>query len=170
MNILIIKGRDPHTEHRIVMGFRSYGCNVKVIEKYEELTNERYDIVFVDPSVQFDPSNKLNTDVLMFYDCEDSPYDFYSGVAYEVLKDKVVAYAKMSWVEEKTRDDNIKDIGFPLPSYKPLFGLAHAELPEFTYQHAIPMMICSPTYIGGYTPINGGIYNQTDTIKCFGKH
>ena len=93
MNILIIKGRDPHTEHRIVMGFRSYGCNVKVIEKYEELTNERYDIVFVDPSVQFDPSNKLNTDVLMFYDCEDSPYDFDAGVAYEVLKDKVIAYA-----------------------------------------------------------------------------
>ena len=80
MNILIIKGKDYHTYHRIVPGFQSYGCNVVVKEAYADIPNERFDIIFVDPSVDFDPSSKLNTDVLMFYDCEDSPYDFHGGV------------------------------------------------------------------------------------------
>ena len=66
MNILIIKGKDNHTQHRIVPGFIHYGCNVTVKYRYEDLTNEKFDMIFVDPSVDFDPSSKLNTDVLMF--------------------------------------------------------------------------------------------------------
>ena len=47
----------------------------------------------------------------MFYDCEDSPTDFYPGVGYEALKNKCVSYAKMNWVDDD-RNDNIKNIGF----------------------------------------------------------
>ena len=169
MNILIIKGKDYHTYHRIVPGFQSYGCNVVVKEEYADIPNERFDIIFVDPSVDFDPSNKLNTDVLMFYDCEDSPYDFHSGVAYEVLKDKVVAYAKMNWVEDD-RKDGIKNIGFPLYCYKGLYDIANADLPEFSYQFAVPLMICSPTFIGGYKPDPNGVYNSDNDVSCFAKH
>ena len=169
MNILIIKGKDYHTYHRIVPGFQSYGCNVVVKEEYADIPNERFDIIFVDPSVDFDPSNKLNTDVLMFYDCEDSPYDFHSGVAYEVLKDKVVAYAKNNCVEDD-RKDGIKNIGFPLYCYKGLYDIANADLPEFSYQFAVPLMICSPTFIGGYKPDPNGVYNSDNDVSCFAKH
>jgi len=169
MKILIIKGKDNHTHHRIVPGFQNYGCNVTVKEAYEDIPTEKFDIIFVDPSVDFDPSNKLNTDVLMFYDCEDSPYDFNAGVAYEVLKDKVVAYAKMNWVEDD-RKDGIKNIGFPLYCYKNLYQVAHADIPDFSHQFAIPLMICSPTFIGGYKPDPEGIYNNEDDVSCFGKH
>jgi hypothetical protein len=169
MNILIIKGKDNHTHHRIVPGFTSYGCHVTVKEKYEDLTNEHFDIIFVDPSVSFDPSNKLNTDILMFYDCEDSPYDFNPGVAYEVLKDKVIAYAKMNWVDND-RKDEIKNIGFPLYCYKNLYQIANADIPDFSYEYSIPIMIGSPTFIGGYKPIHNGIYNHDIDVSCFGKH
>ena len=164
MKILIIKGKDSHTHHRIVPGFQNYGCNVTVTEAYEDIPTEKFDIIFVDPSVDFDPSNKLNTDVLMFYDCEDSPYDFDAGVAYEVLKDKVIAYAKMNWVEDD-RKDGIKNIGFPLYCYKNLYQIAYADIPDFSYQFAVPLMVCSPTYIGNYTPVDNGIYNHNKDVS-----
>lgn len=170
MKILIIKGRDSHTRFRIVPGFENYGCNVTVVEKYEELTGERFDIIFVDPSVDFDPSSKLNTDILMFYDCEDDPVDFYPSEAYSCLRDKVIAYAKMTWIENDPRNDGIKNIGFPLPCYKNLFQVSHLELPEFTYENSVPVMVASPTYISRYKANPDGDYNSEDGISSLVKN
>ena len=170
MKILIIKGDDVHTRFRIVPGFTVYGCSVTVVEDYKDLTGERFDLTLVDPSVNFDPTSKLNTDKLMFYDCEDGPEDFKSGEAYDALKNKVIAYVKMNWVDDDPRDDGIKNIGFPLPCYKNLFNVATAKLPEFNYSNSIPMMVASPTFIGRYVPVNDGIYNKEDGINCLAKH
>jgi hypothetical protein len=170
MKILIIKGSDFHTKFRIVPGFSYYGCNVTVVEKYEDLTGERFDLTFVDPSLDFDPTSRLNTDKLMFYDCEDGPTDFKEGEAYNLLKHKVIAYAKMNWVDEDPRNDGILNIGFPLPCYKNLFKVASTYFPEFNYTNSVPIMFASPTFIGRYTPVDNGIYNSSDDINCLAKH
>tara|TARA_R110000751_G_scaffold147711_7_gene252410 strand:+ start:7529 stop:8509 length:981 start_codon:yes stop_codon:yes gene_type:complete len=147
MKILIIKGDDVHTRFRIVPGFTVYGCSVTVVEDYKDLTGERFDLTLVDPSVNFDPTSKLNTDKLMFYDCEDGPEDFKSGEAYNVLKDKVIAYVKMNWVDNDIRNDGIKNIGFPLPIYSSLRPVTSFQS---NHSHYLPFLVCSPTFIGHY--------------------
>jgi len=147
MKILIIKGDDVHTRFRIVPGFTVYGCSVTVVEDYKDLTGERFDLTLVDPSVNFDPTSKLNTDKLMFYDCEDGPEDFKSGEAYNILKDKVIAYVKMNWVDNDRRNDGIKNIGFPLPIYS---SLRPVTLFQSNHSNYLPFLVCSPTFIGHY--------------------
>ena len=146
--VLIVRGEDRHT-YRLEQSMQIFPVLRKTVKKYEEIPKERYDVIFVDPSLEFDPTPRLNSDHILFYDCEDSPRDFNPGVAYEAMKDKVQYYAKMNWVDDD-RGDGIKNIGFPLSVYPSLIRCAKAETLPFSYQHAIPFFIGTGTFIGNY--------------------
>lgn len=164
--ILIIKGKDVHTHQRIGSGFYNALNEVHVIEKYEELDGSYYDIAFVDPSVTFDPSSKLNCEHLMFYDCEDSPTDFFPDVAYYSLKDKIKYYAKMNYIEND-RNDEIKNIAFPLPIYNQLSSIAKYDFLNFEEKYQKCFLLGHGTYIGKYK-IENGYYNCTEDIFSIG--
>lgn len=163
--ILIIKGRDVHTS-RMMYGFLNCGNEVTVIEKYEELNGSYYDIIFIDPSVKFDPSSKLNCNYLMFYDCEDSPYDFYPDLAYFTLKDKIKYYAKMNFVEND-RNDGIKNIAFPLPIYNQIINTSKYDFMNFEEKYCKSFLLGHGTYIGNYK-IQNGYYNCSKDIFSIG--
>lgn len=146
--ILIVKGRDVHTV-RLEQSLQSLDKQYKLITKPEELDNTRYELAFVDPSFNYDISSNLKADKIVFYDCEDSPTDFYPGAAWNTIK--ADTYVKMNYSE----DDPLKihKVAFPLPVYKYLQLLAGgffnvgSKAPE---DHFLPTFIGSPTYIGNY--------------------
>lgn len=164
--ILIIKGKDVHTYGRIVPGFSKYNNQVEIVEKYEDLNSSYYDIVFLDPSVKFDPSSKLNCNHLMFYDCEDNALDFYPDAAYYSLKDKIKYYAKMNYIADD-RNDGIKNIAFPLPVYKELSQIAKYDFMEFKDEYAKCFLLGHGTFIGNYSLIKGH-YNCFEDISSIG--
>jgi hypothetical protein len=148
MNILIIKGSDRHT-YRIIDGFKS--CNVfpKVISSINDVTNDFFDLVLIDPSFEWDISNKIKYDRLGFFDTEDGVLDFNPGIAYETLKHKAHFYAKMNYVEND-RNDNIKNVGFPLSLFTQLAQVAKLDVCNFEHSHAIPFFVGHSTFIGNY--------------------
>ena len=128
-------------------------CNISqaLVNTYESIPTEQFDIAFIDPSLGFDPTGRLRADIKIFYDCEDSPRDFYPGVAYETLKDTIQYYAKMNWVDDD-RGDGIKNIGYPLSVYMSLAQVASIETSDFTHQNAFPFLVAAGTFIGNYKP------------------
>lgn len=166
MKILIIKGKDIHTLGRIVPGFHNNRNEVKVIEKYEDLDRSYYDLILIDPSVNFDPSSKINCKYLMFYDCEDSPFNFIPDVAYFSLKDKIKYYAKMNFVEGD-RNDGIKNIAFPLPIYNTLSEIAKLDFTDFKDEYSKCFLLGHGTFLGHYSPVKGH-YNCNEDIFPIG--
>ena len=164
--ILIIKGKDVHTHQRIASGFYQAFNEVKVIENYNDLDDSHYDITFIDPSVTFDPTSKLNSDQIMFYDCEDDPINFFPNTAYFSLKDKIKYYAKMNYIEND-RNDGIKNIAFPLPIYNELSRIAQLDFLNYEEQNKKCFLIGHGTYIGNYK-IQNGYYNCTEDIFSIG--
>lgn len=127
---------------RLVEGFRSCGADIGPAE-----AGKQYDIVFIDPSSNVEELTKAN--VYLFFDCEDTPYYFNPGKAYERHKDKVSAYAKIA-VTHKYREDDIPDICFPIVPYLSLNELARADFSGV--QHVPkPFMCATPTWLTHYT-------------------
>ena len=165
MRILIIEGRDKSSKSRIVSGFSNLNNAVFWCNSYDDIPDSKFDLTFVDPSVSFEVFDKINSDMIFFYDCQDQPTHFDPDVAYYELKDKVVAYAKMSWVDKNTRNDSIKNIGFPLPVYSYLRNIANQDI-LFKQSSFSPLLVCSPTFRSLYEPIKSGVYNSVDGISC----
>jgi hypothetical protein len=117
---LVLKGRDVHS-YRITQGLQSCGFEVLLSENLEEV-NDSFDIAFVDPSYT-GSTDSLKAKVILFYDCEDSPFEFYPGRAYHDLKDKVEHYAKLVYVDGD-REDGIKNIAFPIANFANLSHIA----------------------------------------------
>jgi len=155
MKALIIRGKDTHTV-RLLDGLQACGIQCLVDENTITIDENFYDIVFIDPSLNR-PIPKFHYNHLFFFDTEDDPRHFDKGPVYDLYKDKVKAYVKMSFVEND-RNDSIKNIGFPLGIYPMLSNVAQFEVPE-QYNNFTPVMIASPTFIGRYTPVENGIYN-----------
>jgi hypothetical protein len=141
-------------------------CEVefKTVSNYEDIPSERCDVVFVDPSLKFDPSSKLNSDVIMFFDCEDDPKNFNPGVAYESMKHSVTHYAKMNWVDDD-RGDGIKNIGFPLNISLYMSRVASLDLPEFNHNNAIPFFVGTGTFLGGYDLQDVTSFNKDNDLQ-----
>lgn len=165
MNNLVIKNKDRHTI-RLIDGFKSCGINLIVTSKREEIETGFYDMIFLDPSVEFELP-KIYYNKLFFFDTEDDPKHFDKGPAYDLYKDKVKAYVKMNFIEND-RNDGIKNIGFPLSIYPILSNVAKFEVPE-QYNNFTPVLISSPTFIGQYEVVESGIYNSDEDITCLGK-
>jgi hypothetical protein len=166
MRVLIVKGKDRHTI-RLQQGLASCGVLIRTATKYEELTNHVYDMAFVDPSFEADISNKIRAHRLFFYDCEDSPTDFFPGTAYYTLKDKVLAYAKMNYIEND-RNDGIQNIGFPISAYLNLQSVAN--YPQNFDNKFIPFFVGCPTYLGNHIQVAGGKYSSTQYVRCLAEH
>lgn len=166
MNILVIRGKDAHTI-RLVSGFSNIGCHVKVAHNLEEISENKCDIVFVDPSYSGELPANFNSDLVMFYDCEDSPRHFDGGAAYASLKDKVSFYAKMNYVEDD-RSDGIKNIAFPLPIYGSIQAIACQSFSNWSEDLARVSFIGHGTYIGKYQPVKDGWYACTDDATSIG--
>lgn len=165
MKALIVRGSDRHTV-RLQQGLLSCGIVSRIVTKPEEFTTHRYDFVFVDPSFDYDLKGVLQcSDKLFFFDSEDDPRHFDPKAAYYTLKDSVLAYAKMNYVEDD-RVDGIKNIGFPLSCFLPLSNFAHEDYPRS--QKFIPFMVAHPTYLGRYTPLSNSNYVSSEDISCFG--
>lgn len=148
MKILIFKNNDRHTI-RLIDGFKSINIDPFVTNSLNEAINNDYDIALIDPSINFDLKNKIKTKYLGFFDTEDSPYHFEKNEAYESLKDSAHFYAKMNYVEND-RNDNIKNIAFPIAPYSQLISISKQKCHEFTYENSIPFFVGSGTYIGNY--------------------
>ena len=155
---LIIKGNDRHT-YRLEDSLTMCGVQFRTVSSYEEIPTERCDVVFVDPSVDYDPTSKIQSDIVMFFDCEDSPSDFELGVAFNSMKDNVKYYAKMNWVLDDI--EGVKLIGFPIAHVHQVIQIANIEVPEFSYSNAVPFFLGAPTFLGRHTPVEGGGYHST---------
>lgn len=144
---LIVRGRDFHTV-RLEQSLASLGQPFKTVTDPSEIKNIRYSIAFVDPSFGYDISTILKADKIVFYDCEDSPTDFYPGEAYYTLK--CDRYVKMNYIDNDRKDD-IKNVAFPLPVYMHLATLANIfkDIREVNTSYR-PTFIGHPTYIGRY--------------------
>lgn len=163
MKILIIRGRDAHTYGRIVPGFVNCNNEVKVVESYDELDGSYQDMILIDPSVKFDPSSKVCSKFLMFYDCEDGSRDFFPDIAYFSMKDKIKYYAKMNYVDDD-RKDGIKNIAFPLPIYNQLSEIAKHDFTEFEEKHSKCFLLGHGTFLGHYV-FPGGHFNCEKDIS-----
>lgn len=169
MKVLIIQGRDAHTDGRIIAGFLNNddSIQIKKITRHEEIDGSYFDWVFVDPSVNFDPIAKLNYGILFFYDCEDDPKHFDPDVAYFSLKDKVCAYVKMNYIQGD-RNDGIKNIAFPLPVYPYLTQISQFSFPEFSSTNCVPFLLGHGTYIGKYKKEEGVNYSVFEDCQSVG--
>jgi len=147
--VLIIRGEDRHT-YRLEQSMQMCEVEWKTVSNYDDIPPDKCDITFVDPSLSYDPTSKINSTHILFFDCEDGPQDFNPGVAYEAMKDAIQYYAKMNWVEDD-RHDGIKNIGYPLSVYMYLSQFASVDLPAFTHQNAVPLFVGTGTFIGNYT-------------------
>ena len=164
---LILHGTDRHT-YRLQQSLQICGIQNITVKNYRDIPRERCDIVFVDPSLPYDPTARINSDLVCFYDCEDAPTDYEVGIAFEAMKDSIKYYCKMNWVGEEK--DGIKLIGFPIASILQLPPVANVQLPEFTYQNAIPFFAGAGTFLGNHDPVKGGVYNSEEGINCLGKY
>lgn len=166
MKVLILKGKDRHTI-RLISGLKAVGINPLIVTEYNSIPNEYFDIAFIDPSLDFDPSSKIKADILGFYDSEDSTLDFIPGVGYETLKDKVTFYAKMNYEENDPRD-NIKNIAFPLEA-QCVYSRYALNLPKTT-TNPVPFFLGTNTFIGNYKTVPQGYYSSTDNLTSLGKY
>tara|TARA_R110000787_G_scaffold27438_2_gene75983 strand:+ start:600 stop:1625 length:1026 start_codon:yes stop_codon:yes gene_type:complete len=164
---LILHGTDRHT-YRLQQSLQICGIQNITVKNYRDIPRERCDIVFVDPSLPYDPTSRINSDLVCFYDCEDAPTDYEVGIAFEAMKDSIKYYCKMNWVGEDK--DGIKLIGFPIASILQLPPVANVQLPEFTSQNAIPFFAGAGTFLGNHDPVKGGVYNSEEGINCLGKY
>jgi hypothetical protein len=160
--VLIIKGQDRHT-YRLAQSMQMCGVECKTVERYEDIPTEKCDVTFVDPSLSYDPTSKINSTHTLFFDCEDGPRDFISGAAYEAMKDSISHYAKMNWVEDD-RGDGIKNIGYPPSVYMFLSQVAPLEAPPFFHQNAIPFLVGAGTFIGNYSVEDESLFPSDDEL------
>ena len=161
--VLIVRGEDRHT-YRLEQSMHMCDVECQTVQKYEDIPDGECDVVFVDPSLSYDPTTKLNSDHIIFYDCEDGHKDFSPGASYYAMRDKVEYYAKMNWVDED-RNDGVRNIGFPLSVYAMLTEFAKAEIPPFTHQNAFPFFVGTGTFLGNYTEVPDGVYARDDSIN-----
>tara|TARA_R110000772_G_scaffold240003_1_gene352120 strand:+ start:222 stop:1190 length:969 start_codon:yes stop_codon:yes gene_type:complete len=150
LKINIYPGRDPHFL-RLTQGLRMLGHDVSVNAA------GRFDMAFVSPSYVCTKKD-IDADMILFFDCEDDHKHFDPDVAYHELKDKVLAYAKMNYVEDD-RGDGIKNIAFPIAPYLALNDVAKADFGVLQYYNAIPFLVGAPTFIGNYK----GPYTEPQT-------
>lgn len=167
LKALILQGDDRHT-YRLQQSMTACGYNTQVVSSYKDIPEEHVDVCFLDPSLSYDPSHKIDADVCMFYDCEDAPTDFDLGEVFYSLKDKVHFYAKMNWVGEDI--EGVRLIGFPIVNALQLSQVAQAELPEFTYRNAIPFFVGAPTFLGRHEPVEGRPYLSNATTRSLGEY
>ena len=163
---LVIHGNDRHT-YRLCQSLQLCGVEVRVATEYKDIPRDKCDIIFVDPSFPKDPTPKINSDLVCFYDCEDAPTDYELGVAFEAMKNSVSYYCKMNWVGDSFK--GIKLIGFPIASMLTLPPVANVDLPEFAHSNAIPFFAGTGTFIGDYTPTSKGVYQSIENINCLGE-
>ena len=168
---LIVKGEDAHT-YRLEQSLSQCGQEFQTVEKYEEIPEERVDLAFIDPSLSYDPSPKVNADLMVFYDCEDSPTDYKLGTAYDLLKDSILYYCKMNWMGDTF--GKLKLIGFPPAALVSLAksDIATVDVPPFTHEHAIPFFVGTGTFLGTHTPVKDGVYNNDSIldVSSLGKY
>ena len=144
MRVNFIGGRDNHA-YRVEQGLRMLGFNLKVGEPEK---GERFEWAFISPS--HNKEYEGIADSILLFDGEDSWDHFDPDVAYYQLKDKDVAYGKVSFKESHTRPDNLKNVGLPVTPFLSLKNIASVDLPIFRAKNAIPYMAVSPTFIGSY--------------------
>jgi len=142
VKINVIPGRDPHYT-RLTQSLQALGHEVLVGEPE---TGVKFDMAFVSPS--YDKGYNQSENIL-FFDAEDDHKHFDPGVAYHELKDKVIAYAKMHYVDDD-RGDGIKNVAFPIIPYLTHIQAASVQIPDFSAKNAVPFMAVSPTFIGNY--------------------
>lgn len=160
---LIIRGNDAHT-YRLEQSLSMCKVDYKTVTEYGDIPTDKVDFAFVDPSVSFDPTSRLNAETISFYDTEDSPTDFESGPAYESLKDEVSHYVKMTWLDEDDRGDGIKNIGFPPGVHLMLSQLAKVETTAFSHENAVPLFIGAGTFLGRYSTQNPDAFNCDEKL------
>jgi len=165
--VLIIRGEDRHT-YRLEQSLVMCGVVAKTVSQYEDIPKERCDIVFVDPSVDYDPTTRIEADMVLFFDCEDAPLDFNMGTAFHCMKDTVKYYAKMNWVGEYI--EGLKLVGFPIPHIPQIIEVTDLDIPEFNHNNAVPFFVGTPTFLGRHDPVGGGVYNSTEDTSSLGVH
>jgi hypothetical protein len=140
---LIIHANDV-TLCRIIDSMRQ--CSIVVtVSDYNKIPTDKFDMIFIDPNLEYDPSSKINGNLVSFYDTSDSPYTYHtSGIAYQAMKDKVLFYAKMDWSQPFI--NNQKLIGYPVGTLLYLNKIAK-EKQTFNAQQAKPFLIGSSTYV-----------------------
>lgn len=169
MNALILKGADAHT-YRLEQGLTACGVKTFTVEHFVDIPSNKYDLAFVDPSFPYDVGSKINAERIMFFDCEDDPFHFDPGEAYESLKDSCEYYAKMNYVDQDHRKDGIKNIAIPLNIFSNAHQVAGLQVPDFTFRNSVPYLVAAPTYLGRYSPIEGVEYSELDGVSALGKH
>ena len=164
--VQIIQGKDNHTV-RLLQSMQMCNADIFVAKTLDEVSSSHYNLILIDPSIDFDPSSKLNGDIHSFYDCEDSPMDYKLGTGYESMRDKVDFYCKMDWIGEKWQ--NHKLTGFPNPKMLSLVPVSKVELPGFTEKNAIPFFVGVGTFIGNYKPESNFTYETLQDITALGE-
>lgn len=141
--ILILNNKNKHLV-RLEQGLALCGKKYRIISD-ANVPDEKYELVLVDPSYEYDVFKLLKYEKIGFLDCEDDPKHFEPGNAYTILKDKVQFYAKLNFIEDD-RKDGIKNIAFPIAPffmYKNVASSALAEPKMF-----VPFFVGTPTFIG----------------------
>lgn len=148
MKVLVVQGSDRHTV-RLLEGLQKCPIELYHTNKLCNELNNRYDLVLIDPSFDYDIGRNLNANLIGFYDCEDSPLNFNPKTAYHTLKHRSKFYAKMNYYEgSDNRKDNIPNIGFPLSPFFDLIDTSKVEVSSLSHLTAIPFLVASPTFIG----------------------
>jgi hypothetical protein len=160
----IIRGNDGHTL-RLVNSMKMCGASV-VISETEDIDTSRFDVTLVDPSIDFDPMSKINSDIVCSYDAEDDPHDYKISEAYESYHDKIDFYCKMDWVGTEWRDKKL--VGFPNPKMLSLVPVSLMDGPQFDMDRVFPFFVGMNTFLGNYKPKDDFKYVKRQKLTSLG--
>lgn len=141
--ILILNNKNKHIV-RLEQGLVCCGKRYKIVSD-ANIPDEKYDLVLVDPTYEYDIFRSLKYKKIGFFDCEDDPKHFEPGSAYAILKDKAQFYAKVNFIEDD-RKDRIKNVAFPIAPYFMYKNVAATPLQKPT--KFVPFFMGTPTFIG----------------------
>ena len=161
--VKIILGKDRHFI-RLIQSMQMCDAMINIANDNES-DSTRYDITFIDPSIDFDPTPRINSDIITFFDSEDSPYDYNIAKAYDSYQHKVDFYCKMDWVGDKWEDKKL--VGFPNPKMLALVPFSTIDVGP--YRGGCPVFIGTNTFIGNYKPEIDFCYSERDKVTSLGE-
>jgi hypothetical protein len=166
--ILVLISKEKHS-YRLINGFKCLGVEVDVIHSLNEYNLNKYDIVFLDHSAD-DDEIKINSDCIIFYDCEDNPEHFNPGKLFYSMVDKTNFYSKLVYYSGEKIFNKLTPIAIPITEY----SICHNISLNCPTINSIPKIYFrgTPTYYAiaskNYTPINTNLYKSFKDTHSLG--
>lgn len=166
--ILVLVSKEKHS-YRLINGFLCLGVEVDVINSLKDYNSNKYDIVFLDHSSD-DDEIKINSDYVIFYDCEDNPEHFTPGKLFYSMVDKTNFYAKLVYYSGEKIFNKLIPIAIPIQEY----AICHNISINCPTSNSIPKIYFrgTPTYYAiaskDYTSINTNLYKSYKDTHSLG--